>query len=253
MSDPERLVDASADELERTLLQSWQTEQPSREARNRALGLVGAGAATSVAAGAAHAAAGAPHATLGLAVVKWLGIGAALGLVASGVALHLSNPVPRALPVAVWRATPRAAATPARVATAAADTSPPIAPEDLPTAAPSRGLAEHGAPELDAGATLATADAPHGSLGPETAALDRARAALRSGDAARCLALVADYQQRFPGGMLAQEAQVLRIDALERQGLRREAAREAQRFVTAHEDSPHAEQLRALAGDAGEP
>ncbi len=248
MSDPRRLVDEGASAFERELLSAWQHEQPPDRARHRALALAGAGAATTLTAAttAQAAATAAPKASLALALTKWLGVGFVAGLATSGVALHYADPLPAAPRTVQYAAAPAAPmhAAPARRAQPTLPAPPVEQAAPTPAAAfPPRHEA-HASPQLDD--TGAAPDAPHGSLGPETAALDRARAALESGQPAQALALVADYQRRFPDGMLSQEAAVLRIDALEKQGNRAQAVRQARRFLVAHPDSPHAERLERL-------
>jgi hypothetical protein len=83
-------------------------------------------------------------------------------------------------------------------------------------------------------------------LGAQIGALDRARAALRDGDAARCLSLLAEYDRAFPAGVMAQEAVVLRVEALLRLGDRDRARDVAARFLASHPTSPHAETLGRL-------
>lgn len=268
MTDPQRLIDEGASDFERELLSAWQDEQPSGRARRRALALAGAGAATTLTAAATAqaaattaqaAASAAPKASLAIALVKWLGVGFVAGLATSGVALHYAAPLPPARPAMVSHAVApmapphRAAVKRGRAAPRPAVVEPTAA---APAAAPPRRHEVHRATaptEVTAAAAAPAPSSPHGSLGPETAALDRARSALQSGHPTQALALVADYQRRFPAGMLAQEAAVLRIDALDKQGNRAEAIREARRFLAEHPDSPHAERLQRLMGGAHNP
>jgi hypothetical protein len=87
-------------------------------------------------------------------------------------------------------------------------------------------------------------------LGDEIASLDRAREALAHGDASRALALVDEYAKEFPGGVLGQEATVVRIEALLARGDRKAADGLARRLLAAHPASPHAARVRALLAGA---
>jgi TolA-binding protein len=84
------------------------------------------------------------------------------------------------------------------------------------------------------------------SLEAEVAALDRARTVLAGGDPARALALLNQYEQTFPKGVLRPEASYLRIEALSQSGQRGAARDLAARFLARHPKSLHAAQLRAL-------
>jgi hypothetical protein len=246
MSDPTRLLSAEsgeANEFERELLGSWGTEQPSEAARAKVLGMVGLGAGAI----AATAVAGKAGATVGgsiapkvgavgaTALAKWLAVGA-LGFVTVGATVayvrHARREVPPApvvtAPVATSAPAPEAA--PAR---AGADVASPVAPE-----APARGTPS---PHRDR-ATRAADPA----LGEQVAALDRARRALGDGDAVGALRDLDDYQSRFPRGALAEEAEVLRVEALLAEGDRASAARAGARFLAAHPESPHAARVRSL-------
>jgi len=61
--------------------------------------------------------------------------------------------------------------------------------------------------------------------------IDRARSALAGGDAVVAVQAVDDYDARFPGGALAQEAAVLRIEALVKLGRLDEAKAAAARVL----------------------
>jgi outer membrane protein assembly factor BamD (BamD/ComL family) len=78
------------------------------------------------------------------------------------------------------------------------------------------------------------------------ALLDKARAALAAGDTGDALRTVDDYDARFPGGSLWQEATVLRIEALLHQGKQREAADLADRFLGSQPKSPYAAKIRGM-------
>jgi TolA-binding protein len=141
-------------------------------------------------------------------------------------------------------ARPRARIAPAPIAsrpppvdepTAAADTAPP-----QPDTAP---------PQPDTAPTSApppTQQAPAPSLADEVTALDTARAALARGDTARALADLDAYERRFPSGVLAPEADVVRIEALFASGDISAARGRAGRFLASHSNSPLAARVREL-------
>jgi outer membrane protein assembly factor BamD (BamD/ComL family) len=76
-----------------------------------------------------------------------------------------------------------------------------------------------------------------------------ARAALRAGDAARCLTLLEQARARFPRGALGQEREALTVEALARAGQSAAAKRRAAAFLRAHPQSPYVADLRRLAED----
>ena len=78
--------------------------------------------------------------------------------------------------------------------------------------------------------------------------MDRARAAVRARDGKGALAALADYQRRFPRGTFAQEAMVLRIEALVQIGETGAARALGKKFLAAHPESPHAERIERLLG-----
>jgi hypothetical protein len=77
---------------------------------------------------------------------------------------------------------------------------------------------------------------------PEDRLLEKARAALRQ-DPALSLALTREHQQRFAGGVLTQEREVIAIDALRRLGRSAEADRRAERFERRYPGSVHQRKL----------
>ena len=82
------------------------------------------------------------------------------------------------------------------------------------------------------------------ALGEQVAALNRARSALAAGDATAALRALDDHDARFPDGVLAEEAAVMRIDALVAMGRREEASDLARRFIASHPASPYASRVR---------
>jgi outer membrane protein assembly factor BamD (BamD/ComL family) len=110
--------------------------------------------------------------------------------------------------------------------------------EDLPTL-PSETAAPGAAP---------AAKAPQGSLADEVAQLQKAKLALKSGNAGLALAELGTYSQRFPRPMLGAEASVLRIEALSQSGDTAHAKSLAEGFLAKNPNSPYAARLRSLTG-----
>jgi hypothetical protein len=80
----------------------------------------------------------------------------------------------------------------------------------------------------------------------EVRLVDEARVALRRGDAAKCLAALAQRQHRFPRGVLSPEASLLRIEALSLSGQREAARTEGNRFLDQQPLGPLAGRVRAV-------
>jgi hypothetical protein len=88
---------------------------------------------------------------------------------------------------------------------------------------------------------------PQTSLALELSSLDRARAALASGDATRALAEVDRHERAFPAGSLGPEAQLLRIDARLGRGETASARTLARRLLARDPSGPYAQRLRTIA------
>jgi hypothetical protein len=63
-------------------------------------------------------------------------------------------------------------------------------------------------------------------LRDEIALLDAARAALQQGNRTRALESLSQYQERFPGGILERESQLLRRHATRKSVRRRQSSRD---------------------------
>jgi hypothetical protein len=189
----------------------------------------------------------------GGSALGFLGWGGAVtvGLGAAAVALtgspSQSEPAgvdAKASPAMVAPVAPAAHAVPAEaVVEAPASTPAPIArrkrtePERAPSAA---------APAPPVAAAPAPADAA--SRLREEALLVRNAERLLGADPAAALRLTDERRQRFPGGALGQEAEVVAIDALLRLGRRDAALRRARAFEASHKDSLYARRIHALVG-----
>jgi TolA-binding protein len=220
MSDPGRLFEQTDSELERLLLGVGRSEKSSARARARTLAALGVAAGSSglaVTAATAAASAGPASASF-LGKITWAKI--ALGLSALG-AVAAGPPVYRA-----WQRynVHAPAASPAAVVAAA-----PIAAAGAPEASPA----------VNAPATLTR----------ELGALDAIRAALARGQAPRALEMLDAYARRYPEGRLALEAEILRIDALARDGRADSARARAAAFLERHPKSVLAARARQYLGE----
>ena len=150
-----------------------------------------------------------------------------------------------------YRTAHRAEATHPAIATkqpvrepAAVAQAPPAPAMEAPapiavTPAPSRApRAKNAKAKPGVAAHVAPAAAPPGDqLQDETALLAHVNAALRSGDTARGLALLDEYDRRFPRGILHEETTATRIIA-RCQARNAGAAAAARAFMQAHPRSP---------------
>lgn len=151
--------------------------------------------------------------------------------------------------------TPRETATNAESAAETAPVEPnrsPAASAPLPPDAPplrpatrvssAKPIAQE--PHVDAASETKQERASR--LREENRMLGDARAALRNGDSASALKKLEAMGGQFPDGVLAQEREVLAIEALARAGNRSAAAARAAAFLKAHPTSPHAKKLRGF-------
>jgi hypothetical protein len=168
--------------------------------------------------------------------------------------VDVARPMPAASPVRV-----AAAAAPATAAPAPPVIVPPVvaasvvavAPPPIPIAPPSAPApARAPVPPIAVLAAPPAASAtPTSHLALEIAAIDVAKRTLAAGDAASVLAKMDAYDREFPQGMLAAEANAIRIEALVRVGRREEARTELARFRASHPGSPLLESLTRVVGE----
>jgi hypothetical protein len=197
-------------------------------------------------AAAPAAAAGVVPAALGAAAAKplaglgvWVLGGVALGVGLSGVAAYGS--------AAFGGPTPAISAPPA-VAPAVRAALPSAAPAVTAVPLPAQtSTAQARAPAVVSTTSgAAAAEAATGTLAEtELSLLRRARAAVSS-NPAEALSLSSRHAERFPRGLLAQEGEVIAIDALVRLGRVDEARARAARFVEHYSGSVHVPRLREL-------
>ena len=264
--DPKRLLHGGG-EL-RALLEAGKSEVPSDgqmmllAAKIGILGGIGgAGAAGAAGAGGAGAAgaggvggAGAGAAKTAVAVgavkaglaVKVIGAVAIAGAAGAGaVAVSQKDVTPTQAPVGIVASTSTSASTSgggststsgggSASASASVSVSTSASDEAPVVSAPKANVRPAGEPKDD---------------GPqaEVKLLERAQDALRSRPA-EALALCNDHAQRFPGGMLVQEREVIAIEALIKTGRKDEARRRADRFKARFPGSSHTRRLDALLG-----
>jgi hypothetical protein len=120
-----------------------------------------------------------------------------------------------------------------------------------PLAAVAAAPAVPAASEVAAAPAVAAASAelflPIGStLHAELGTIEKARAALRSGDTRRALGLLDRYEALFPLGAMAPEAAVLRVEVLVKGGDRLGAKRVADAFLANNPESPYAPRIQWL-------
>jgi outer membrane protein assembly factor BamD (BamD/ComL family) len=95
-------------------------------------------------------------------------------------------------------------------------------------------------------APSAKAPSPATRLREEATLIKDARQALRQGNAARALKVLAEHRRVFPAGVLEQERERLIIEALLKDGRAADASARAAVFLRKYPDSPHASEVRGL-------
>ena len=88
--------------------------------------------------------------------------------------------------------------------------------------------------------------APRATLTDEVTLIDGALAALRHRDPMHALAILDDYDSRYPTGAMAPEAAVARIQATLAKGDLAKARELGEQFLAAHPKSPLAGRVRDL-------
>ncbi|MCS6902525.1 MAG: outer membrane protein assembly factor BamD [Myxococcales bacterium] len=222
-----------------------------------------------------------PGATLGAKALGWLGFvkagafGAGVMSAVLGAQILLSSPpeVPRPVPaLSIPRSTQESVTQPQeplRVETSSAPipSAPleasrkilgtsnllrPTTSEVPPTSAEPSGQAILSAPNEPA--VPSPAESSTSMVVKETLEQAREEArlvreadqALRRGDAGSALKTLEELRQRFPGGVLGQEREVLTIEALSRSGQGAQASARAEAFLVRNPASPFAERVRLL-------
>jgi hypothetical protein len=236
MTGPTRLIDEpGGDQLEASLLRLARSEGPSSEGRRRILAGIAAAGATSLASQTAEAAGGASG--KGTSIAKWSLLGVAAIVVPAALWLGGSSDTPHPTKIAP----PSALQAPATEVTTPkplpeADGPAPVSLDDLPTL-----------PNAASGSTT-PGTKPQGTLAEEVAQLQKAKLALKAGNAGEALAELQTYAQRFPRPRLGAEALVVRVEALHASGDAARARSLAEGFLAKNPNSPYATRLRNLTG-----
>ena len=260
VSDLEHWSTDGATPEEARLLAAARGGGPSAAARARIAGVVGVGAAmASIAPAAMKVPIGAAKWLAG----KWIML-AIVGTLTAGAAWQLARVGPASDGPSVGTtaaAAPRASVAAQGVVPSSrlAETSEmppsPAAPLALsavpmPTPAPTTPTPTERARAKAATAAPMREDGPRpaaSSIDAELALLERAKESLDRRRPAAALATVAEYEQRHPHGVLAIEAQVIRIEALAQAGRMQEASSAAHAFLAAHPNTVQAARVRSLA------
>ena len=239
MTDLKPILEDEPTLVERQLLLSAGLDAPPSGGKLRTLVAFGIGA------GAATTSASATAATSGLGaamIAKWLAVGVASGVLATGaveLATHAIEPPPQppaaqAPPVIV--SPPRVSALPG------GDPRHDLAKPDQPNAV-AKARARN-----EASRQVSKESASSETLSAEVLALDRAREALFSGNAAAALRLLDVHSRTFKAPSLSPEATVLRVEALLRIGRSSEAERVGNNLLATHRGTAHAQRVRSLLG-----
>jgi hypothetical protein len=227
--EPRRLLEEASSPVERALLEAGTSYRSSAAVHAKTLAAVGL-AGTAV----VTEAAGASLWNLGWS--KWL---TSLSIVGATAAIPAAYYVLRDEPAAVVQPSPPPPQKrPAPLANARLSVAPVVeAPPAADTAAPA-------AAAPPAAESRAATRQP--TLAEEVDALDRARAALSRGDSRAALQALDAYGRAYPRGRLALEAEVLRIDALDKSGQSAGARRRAERFLRQNPQSVLASRVRRI-------
>jgi hypothetical protein len=260
MNEPKRWLEQGAPRDVEHLVRAAQAEQPSEISLGRTLTALGVGlATTSVAPGAsaagtaANAGTAAPvagagasaKATLALTggmIAKWTALGATVATLASvgSYALRGAEQAPAASIAAPAR--PDAGSVPRASAYSKQTTLAPGSSVGVAEVAKTPPAAR--AAPVAAAASSLPLDTE--TLAEEVRSVDRARAALAAGRAAQTLAVLDDYERRFPKRGFAPEALYLRMEALLALGRAAQARAIAERLLASYPNSLHRARARAV-------
>jgi hypothetical protein len=178
----------------------------------------------------------------GLGTTAKLSLAAAVlaggGLLAYYAATHGGAPAPT--PPAPTVAAPTAAPPEPARPSAPVEAPPVVESAPSPSAAPS---ATAPAPGSDAAAKQPSSGSTHPAT-TEAVLLEGARSVLGS-NPARALQLTDEHRARFPSGVLAQEREVIAIEALKRLGRADAAARRVEAFARRYPGSAYLKKLDA--------
>jgi len=193
-----------------------------------------------------------------IAAIKWLVVGVLAGSALTLLSMNRAREWGRSADVPAATSAPVAsAASLLAVGGASSALAPPVVPsEESGRALPASRLAPPRArlatPARRPSALVASSerapDAPSDStLGAQVALLDGARTALAAGAFGEVLAMTERYQQQFPNGELAPDAEVVALEALAAQGDHETLAARATRFLARYPADPHWARVKSLA------
>ena len=249
MSELRRWSEEGATAAERELLEASRAERPPPHARVRALHAVGITTAVATVTATTAASAASTTATVSTAAATTaMTAGWVLAAKIVGVSVLAGGVVAGGLAVRAFHRT-GAPATTGRQVTAQAE--PPAEP---PLPAPDPSVTDLGvSPSASAPPPPATPRArtrrspgPSDRLSQEVAALERAHRALAAHDPEAALRLLDGYRADFPGGALASDATVLRVQALLAKGDRAAAQTLADAYSADHPESPYGKRIEDL-------
>ena len=245
MTDPTRLLDGGATDAELAILKAGASEEPPQSGRHRLSALLGvsAGLSASVTAGGSKAAAASAAKMLGAHVgAKWLVL-LSVGALAGGGAILYHQRNTRTAPAPT--STIETNRADLRVAKPT-DTEPEGRGAEPPSEPAPANRQETKAPQANAPEASARGGAK--SIGLEIEKLDGVRRALRANTPTEALRLLEVYDREHGGGVLAQEAVLLRIEALAASGNTAAARSVAERFLKDNPKTPHRRRISALVG-----
>ncbi|MBS2019703.1 MAG: hypothetical protein JST00_42970 [Deltaproteobacteria bacterium] len=213
----------------------------------------GAGAAAGAGASAAAAAAARAALVKKIAVASVIAFAAGFGAgevhrAIAPVTIATAPPAPSTARVEPPSTAPSTAGTTTPTPSALAPSSLPDAP--LPT--PSAPIAQASATSSIPSPSASSAASSPSDLGREQALIDTARAALARGNGQGALAAAREHEARFPRGRLAEDRELVIIQALESSGQHAAAVERAERFRKAYPASLYLPAVEAIRGkDAG--
>jgi hypothetical protein len=269
MSEIHRLRDETKSPFARLLLESVDEDRPTPGARGRAmsaLGLSAVGAVTATVTAetakaaaaltgsavspaiAAHAVSVAPAVIKVSIVLKSLGV-VVLGGAAAYTGVHLVATSDESKPAAVTdvavSGSVRSLAPLDKVGTPAPSAVDTVDPVEAPSAEAMPPPPPRPSLRARSGAAAAPSARRAAALQEQTDMLDQARAALALGNASGAMATLDDLGRQHANGPLAEEATVLRIEALLAAGNRQAGEALAQRFLEQHPSSAYAQRVRS--------
>ncbi|MBS2015216.1 MAG: hypothetical protein JST00_20170 [Deltaproteobacteria bacterium] len=244
MSEPNRLLDEGSD-LERELLRAGKNDRPDASLERR----IGAAVAAAAIGATPGVVGGSLWASSSLRLKSLTLLSVVTGLAALG---YLAWRAPSDVPAARSAPVAPVVASPVITANAPANDNAAAPPTLTPDALPNARI-EPATSAPAAVAAVPSAEARRAGPPPierELALLDAAKAKLGGGDAVSALALLDTYDAEMArGGVLRQEATVLRVRSLLALGRRDEAEVLGRGLLASDPTSVHAKRVRALLGD----